>query len=162
MFRKNKKVIYIYNVCICICAYILHTCWVQKLLQGSTLVFILFIINTVPYACYEETCPWYAFRGQGITLWSWFSPFISEWNSGPQTGEAISLTCLATCGPSLFSETTSLTCAMHGLGKTGWPESPEASMCLSLQCWGCGCLFPEGSGSWTQNPMLAWPTEPVL
>ena len=58
------------------------------------------------------------------------SKMKSEWISGPQTGEAISLTCLTICGPSLFSETkSSLTeCGMHGLGKTGWPASPGASM----------------------------------
>lgn len=143
----------------------LHTCWDQRLVQGSSLVIVLFIINTVSYACCGETCPWYAFRGQGITLWSWFSPFIFsgvlrvEFRSSDWWGNLLNL--LRHLHPLLIFWDNVSHCAMHGLGKTGWPESPEASMCLPLQCWGCGCLFPEGSASWTQIPMLVWPSEPV-
>lgn len=128
---------------------------------GVYLSFILFIINIVWYACYGETCPWYAFRGQGITLWSWLSAFIfpgvlrmdfrsSDWWDNL-------LTLLRHLQPLLYSETMSLTeCVMHGFGNTGWPQR----LYMSASIWGCGC-FQRVLGNWTQIPMLVWPSEPV-
>lgn len=121
--------------------------------RGSTLIFVLLIINNVPSACCGETCPWYAFRGQVDSLLSSFQEF-SEWNSDPQTGEAISLTCLAICTPSLFSETMSLTVQCMDLVRlAGQRALKPPCVCLS-SAEAVGVCFQRVLGAELRSPCL--------